>query len=98
MRLTHLPPLFVAFSALAGGVASATPSGLWLDVPYIHQEKDGCGSAALAMVLQYWNLHQTAVPAKVSDPVQIRAILDRAVAFNPPQVLNADALFTPMRV
>jgi len=35
-------------------VAAAGDSGLWLDVPYVHQEKDGCGSASLAMVLQYW--------------------------------------------
>jgi ABC-type bacteriocin/lantibiotic exporter with double-glycine peptidase domain len=25
-----------------------------LQVPYIHQQKDTCGAAALAMVLQYW--------------------------------------------
>ena len=25
-----------------------------LDVPVIHQQKDTCGAAALAMVLQYW--------------------------------------------
>ena len=27
-----------------------------LDVPYVHQRKDTCGAAALAMVLQYWGL------------------------------------------
>ena len=27
-----------------------------LDVPYIHQRKDTCGAAALAMVLQYWGV------------------------------------------
>jgi len=27
-----------------------------LDVPYVHQQKDTCGAAALAMVLQYWGV------------------------------------------
>jgi hypothetical protein len=30
------------------------PSGLWLDVPFVHQEKNGCGSASVWMVMQYW--------------------------------------------
>jgi len=36
-------------------VAMGGRFGLWLDVPYIHQEKDGCGAASLAMVLRYWH-------------------------------------------
>jgi ABC-type bacteriocin/lantibiotic exporter with double-glycine peptidase domain len=36
-------------------LATGAGGGLWLDVPFVHQEKEGCGSAALAMVLQYWN-------------------------------------------
>jgi predicted double-glycine peptidase len=30
-----------------------------LDVPYVHQQKDTCGAAALAMVLQYWGVAAT---------------------------------------
>ncbi len=33
---------------------SAATSGIWLDVPYIRQEKNGCGAASIAMVMQYW--------------------------------------------
>ena len=32
----------------------------WLDVPFVPQSRDGCGAAAIAMVMQYWirtNLH-----------------------------------------
>ena len=36
-------------------LATGASGGLWLDVPFVHQEKEGCGSAVLAMVLQYWN-------------------------------------------
>jgi len=35
-------------------------SGLWLDVPFVHQEKDGCGSASVWMVMQYWKHPATA--------------------------------------
>jgi len=27
---------------------------LWIDVPFIRQDKEGCGSAAIGMVLKYW--------------------------------------------
>jgi ABC-type bacteriocin/lantibiotic exporter with double-glycine peptidase domain len=33
---------------------AAEPSGVWLDVPYVSQEKNGCGAASIAMVMQYW--------------------------------------------
>lgn len=41
---------------MAGGsVARATdPPALWVDVPYVSQSKEGCGSAAIAMVMKYW--------------------------------------------
>jgi predicted double-glycine peptidase len=52
--------------------AMAGASGLWLDVPYVHQEKDGCGSASLAMVLQYWKGKNFAVAAERMDPVRIQ--------------------------
>ncbi len=33
---------------------AASPGGIWLDVPFIQQTKDGCGAASIAMVMQYW--------------------------------------------
>lgn len=30
------------------------PPALWINVPYVAQTRDGCGSAAISMVLQYW--------------------------------------------
>ena len=38
----------------SSGTLSAQPSAIWLDVPFIKQEKDGCGAASIAMVMQYW--------------------------------------------
>ena len=51
------------------------PPGLWLDVPYVHQEKDGCGSASLAMLLRYWSQKNAPVPAERTDPAQIQRAL-----------------------
>ena len=42
-------------------------AGVWLDVPYIKQTEEGCGSASLAMLLQYWAAHGADVPAERSD-------------------------------
>jgi ABC-type bacteriocin/lantibiotic exporter with double-glycine peptidase domain len=65
-----LPVVLAVFLSL--GVAAAETSGVWLDVPYVHQEKDGCGSASLAMLLQYWIGKHASVPAGRSDPAQIQ--------------------------
>ena len=58
--------LLVPVSAMGAG------SGIWLDVPYIHQEKNGCGSAALAMVLQYWNQKGAKVSTERTDAARIQ--------------------------
>ena len=31
---------------------------MWLDVPFIAQEKNACGAASIAMVMQYWERQQ----------------------------------------
>jgi ABC-type bacteriocin/lantibiotic exporter with double-glycine peptidase domain len=44
---------------LCGVVLRAQSSGVWLDVPFIKQEKNGCGAASIAMVMQYWQGQQS---------------------------------------
>ena len=39
-------------------LSAAEPSGVWLDVPFVKQEKNGCGAASIAMVMQYWREQQ----------------------------------------
>jgi ABC-type bacteriocin/lantibiotic exporter with double-glycine peptidase domain len=42
--------------ALAFGCAALSAAdGVWLDVPFIRQEANGCGAASLAMILDYWD-------------------------------------------
>lgn len=46
--------------------------GLWLDVPYVKQSEDGCGSAAISMVLQYWNAHGAPVSLERANAATIQ--------------------------
>ena len=60
---------------LGGLTPAAAAPGIWLDIPFVQQQKDGCGSAVIAMVLQYW-LKQQGQPASSSaDAVQIQRAL-----------------------
>lgn len=43
---------------LRGVLFAAQLSGVWLDVPFVKQEKEGCGAASIAMVMQYWQRQQ----------------------------------------
>jgi ABC-type bacteriocin/lantibiotic exporter with double-glycine peptidase domain len=49
-----MPQRLGALLCLCGLVCAAQTGGLWLDVPFVKQEKDGCGAASIAMVMQYW--------------------------------------------
>src|ERR1051325_2629565 len=60
----HMPQRLLCILCLCGFVFAAT-SGVWLDVPFVRQEKDGCGAASIAMVMQYWRGQQ----GKPADPV-----------------------------
>lgn len=43
-----------------GAAIAASGANLWLDVPFVPQQREGCGDAAIAMVMDYWQqkLHQ----------------------------------------
>jgi ABC-type bacteriocin/lantibiotic exporter with double-glycine peptidase domain len=43
-----------ALLCLYGSLLAASTSGVWLDVPFVKQERNGCGAASMAMVMQYW--------------------------------------------
>jgi ABC-type bacteriocin/lantibiotic exporter with double-glycine peptidase domain len=55
------------------GTLWAAASGVWLDVPFIQQEKNGCGAASIAMVMQYWQRQQGQAPT--ADPAEIQRTL-----------------------
>jgi ABC-type bacteriocin/lantibiotic exporter with double-glycine peptidase domain len=43
---------------LCGVSFAADRAGLWIDVPFVAQQGEGCGAATLAMVMQYWQRHE----------------------------------------
>ena len=65
---------------LCNVAAVAEPSGLWLDVPFVKQEKNGCGAASIAMVMQYWALQQGRPQSPNADAIQIQRALYSAHA------------------
>jgi ABC-type bacteriocin/lantibiotic exporter with double-glycine peptidase domain len=44
-----------------------TPQGVWIDVPFVHQPREGCGAASLAMVMEYWAQQQGRSAGAASD-------------------------------
>lgn len=54
--MPHVIRTIVLVLCVAGILSAADASGIWLDVPFVKQEKDGCGAASIAMVMQYWQL------------------------------------------
>jgi predicted double-glycine peptidase len=60
---------------LCAALLAAGIPGVWLDVPFVKQERDGCGAASIAMVMQYWRLQQGEVRNQDSDVIQIQQTL-----------------------
>jgi ABC-type bacteriocin/lantibiotic exporter with double-glycine peptidase domain len=58
MPLRQAAPLLFALLMVPGSaVAQQTPGpgGVWVDVPFVAQQGEGCGAAVIAMVMQYWD-------------------------------------------
>jgi ABC-type bacteriocin/lantibiotic exporter with double-glycine peptidase domain len=67
---------FIVLVLWVGGLLfAADPSGIWLDVPFVKQEKDGCGAASIAMVMQYWQLRQRRSGNSTAEAAQIQRAL-----------------------
>jgi ABC-type bacteriocin/lantibiotic exporter with double-glycine peptidase domain len=64
--------LLLSVVAVFGQSAPEESPGIWLDVPFVKQTEDGCGSAAIAMILQYWSTHGTAVASDRADAAIIQ--------------------------
>ncbi len=41
-------------------------------MPYVKQTEDGCGSAAISMLLQYWNSHGGGIDSRRADSAAIQ--------------------------
>ena len=63
----------IVLTLCVGGVLfAADASGIWLDVPFVKQEKDGCGAASIAMVMQYWQMQERRSDRSTIEAAQIQ--------------------------
>ena len=75
MKLRRILGLVLFATAGAGiALAAETPS-LWIDVPFVAQVKNGCGSAAIAMVMEYWGKKTGRAASNAADAEKIQAAL-----------------------
>ena len=58
-----------------GLIATAELPALWIDVPFVQQQKDGCGAASIAMVMQYWQQHQGLPANPNAEAAHIQSVL-----------------------
>ena len=56
----------LALLALLASLVWAESGALWVDVPFVRQEKNGCGAASIAMLLRYWS-HENADPHQIYE-------------------------------
>jgi ABC-type bacteriocin/lantibiotic exporter with double-glycine peptidase domain len=59
----------------ASQTRAATVPAIWIDVPFAAQTKDGCGSASISMVMQYWDRKEGRSIAADADPAKIQSVL-----------------------
>ena len=64
--------LLLLFLGRATRSAPQEKAGIWLDVPYVKQSEDGCGSAAISMLLEYWIAHGAGVDSQRADAAAIQ--------------------------
>jgi ABC-type bacteriocin/lantibiotic exporter with double-glycine peptidase domain len=76
----RLAALVALSFCLCGVMPAAEDSGVWLDVPFVKQEKDGCGAASIAMVMQYWFKRQNPLDSETIEAAEIHRALYRAEA------------------
>jgi predicted double-glycine peptidase len=62
-------------SAFCGVFYAQNQTSLWLDVPFVQQVKAGCGSAAVAMVTEYWARQFPDLAKAQADAERIDAML-----------------------
>ena len=58
IRALNLALLMLVSTAQAQPPAAVEPGPVWIDVPYVHQPREGCGAASLTMVMAYWAAQQ----------------------------------------
>jgi ABC-type bacteriocin/lantibiotic exporter with double-glycine peptidase domain len=75
MNLRIISILLLVSGAWAGRLLAVESPAIWIDVPFVPQVKDGCGSASISMVLQYWANRNGQASPDFADPGKIQVAL-----------------------
>ena len=82
MKLSLLAGLLLL--GVSAWAAPAIPAGaeraIWIDVPFVQQTTDGCGSASLSMVMRYWDGKEGRAVAADAEATHIQATLFSSAA------------------
>ena len=60
---------------VCGLLLAVDPPGVWIDVPFVKQDKEACGAASIAMVMQYWSRQQSRPEDDSADAIRIQQVL-----------------------
>lgn len=71
--------LLVFWLIPVGVTIAGTSAGVWLDVPFVKQDQNGCGPASIAMVMQYWSRQRNAPGGSAAGDDANPAAIERAV-------------------
>ncbi|HZT71477.1 MAG TPA: C39 family peptidase [Terriglobia bacterium] len=75
MRCAVKQGVLLTVLLLQAALAPAAAQGNWLDVPFVRQQADGCGSACISMVMRYWLKQERAAITPAADVLRIQKIL-----------------------
>jgi len=75
VRVRWIAAVLAAVGLLACVSWAAGPAGVWLDVPFVKQETNGCGAASISMVMQYWARQRGTLALNTADAAAIQSAL-----------------------
>jgi predicted double-glycine peptidase len=75
VKLRFLTAVLALLMAGGGMLFATDPPAIWIDVPFVPQTKEGCGSAAISMVMQYWAKQAGRPASPEMDAAKIQALL-----------------------
>lgn len=72
VRWMSIAVLLLFSTAWSQTTTAVENSAIWIDVPFVHQPREGCGAASLAMVMGYWAAQQGKAAGEDGDVAVIQ--------------------------
>lgn len=80
MKSRIILALLISGAVCGACVFAAQARAIWIDVPFVAQSRDGCGSASISMIMRYWAEKDGKPSPSSADPQEIQATLFSAGA------------------